>query len=365
VSSVPTRHRPVGADLPRTYPALLRGPDHHWWRPLASLTLAVVVLLAGVVGAGIAAVVVALLTGGTDAVTAVTDWLSSEEFTLDPAGFLTNNLLLAALVPSSMIAVWVAHRWRPRWLGSVRPGLRWGWLVECAGWSVLLTAGLFGLGVVMDGLPEWSPEPQLALFVGIMLLTTPLQAAGEEYAFRGLITQAIGSWFPRGGIAAVVGGLVSATLFALAHGTQSPWLFGDRFAFGAAASYVVWRTGGLEASIALHTVNNLAAIGIALASGTLAESITATDYPPLDASVDIAMMACFAALVTWRAHRLALVRVHDPALQPDRHRHHPLQPPGWGPPPPGWAPPTPSGWDPPPLPGAAPPTWPPPSVNRP
>ena len=81
----------------------------------------------------------------------------------------------------------------------------------------------------------------------IVVLTTPLQAAGEEYGFRGYLLQAFGSLFAT---ARVDGGrvLVSATLFALAHGVQNFPLFFDRFMFGLIAGWLVIRTGGLEAA---------------------------------------------------------------------------------------------------------------------
>jgi len=304
--------------VPRTYPQLLRGPDHRWWRPLASIALAVLTVLGLVIAVAVVAFVAAAVSGGTEGLDTVANRLEEEAFYSTPVGFLVNNLLLAALIPAVMVAVCAAHRWRPRWVLSVRPGLRWGWLLECAGWSLLFVGGLFVAGLLVDGSVDVDPERQLAAFAVVIVLTTPLQAAGEEYGFRGLLTQAIGSWFARPVVAAVVAGVVTATLFALAHGSQSPWLFADRFAFGVVASYLVWRTGGLEAGIALHTVNNFYAIGYSVLTGTLAESLTSTDYPAAAAVVDIVLMLAFAATVRWRARRRGLARRHDPAAQPDR-----------------------------------------------
>ena len=71
-------------------------------------------------------------------------------------------------------------------------------------------------------------------------------------------------------------GAVSATLFALAHGTQDAWLFGDRLAFGLVASWLAWRTGGLEAPIALHVANNLVSLAFTAATGSLEDSLTAS-----------------------------------------------------------------------------------------
>ena len=105
-----------------------------------------------------------------------------------------------------------------------------------------------------------------------MLLLTPLQAAGEEYAFRGYLTQAFGGLF-RNRWVAVVG---PAVLFALAHGAQSAPVFFDRFAFGVVAGVLVIGTGGLVAGIAMHVLNNWLAFGLALAFGDMGSTLNPT-----------------------------------------------------------------------------------------
>lgn len=94
------------------------------------------------------------------------------------------------------------------------------------------------------------------LLVGI-LLTTPLQAAGEEYAMRGLLPRVFGAWISHRGVSLVVGVLVSSVIFMLVHGAADPWLNLLYFSIAVIFSYLTWRTGGLEAAIALHIVNNL------------------------------------------------------------------------------------------------------------
>ena len=76
------------------------------------------------------------------------------------------------------------------------------------------------------------------------------------------------------GIAAGVA--VSSTCFALAHGVQDAWLFGDRFAFALVASWLAWRTGGLEAPVALHVMNNLVSLAFTASTGSLEESLSAS-----------------------------------------------------------------------------------------
>ena len=91
----------------------------------------------------------------------------------------------------------------------------------------------------------------------VVVLTTPLQSAAEEYVFRGYLSQAIAGWIRAPRAAAVLAALITATLFSLAHVPPDFLTFFDRFAFGLAASAVVWLTGGLEGAIVLHAVNNV------------------------------------------------------------------------------------------------------------
>nr|WP_276612465.1 CPBP family intramembrane glutamic endopeptidase [Kineococcus vitellinus] len=131
----------------------------------------------------------------------------------------------------------------------------------------------------------------------VVLLTTPLQAAGEEYVFRGWLSQALGSWFSRPAVGAVVAAVVSAALFGLAHGGQDAWLLTDRVVFGLVASWLVWRTGGLEAAVAVHAVNNVVVLVPAVLTGTLVEASLATSAPPWTVLSGIAALLLVAAVV--------------------------------------------------------------------
>jgi membrane protease YdiL (CAAX protease family) len=46
------------------------------------------------------------------------------------------------------------------------------------------------------------------------------------------------------------------------HFSTDPWLILFYFSLGLLLSYVTWRTGGLEAAVAIHVANNM--IGMAL-----------------------------------------------------------------------------------------------------
>ena len=114
--------------------------------------------------------------------------------------------------------------------------------------------------------------------------------------FRGYLSQAVASWFSRPAVG-TAGAAERVCFFALAHGTQDTWLFGDRLAFGVVASWLAWRTGGLEAPVALHIVNNLVSLAFTAATGSLEDSLTASTLEWQFAVLDVAMMIAFAVVV--------------------------------------------------------------------
>ena len=205
------------------------------------------------------------------------------------------NLGLASLTLVAWLVVRVVHRLRPRWLSSVLPGHavevllrlprprrgRPGRLGACVG-LFLPAATPTSLGGDAQQARPGSCSPRRI----VILLTTPLQALGEEYGFRGYLMQAFGSFThgsprPRRERVAVDRHRRRAArhlgLFALAHGAQNFPLFFDRFAFGLMAGLVVILVGGLEAGIALHILNNLLAFGVAIAFGELDSALTVSE----------------------------------------------------------------------------------------
>lgn len=298
-----------------SYPRLLRTPRWRWWRPTLGLLIAVL----GVVFAAVAVILVALLvsaaTGGSGS--------PADEASLNPEtplGLLANNLLIATMVPAAVVAVAVAHQERVGWLASVTARVRWRLLGRLLVVSVVVVLLFFGLGLLVptsDGLGGGTaPDPGTLLgLLAVILLTTPLQSAAEEVGFRGYLSQAVSSFFARRAAGVAAGAAVSAVAFALAHGTQDGWLFGDRLAFGVVAAWLAWRTGGLEAPVALHVGNNVVSLVFTAATGTLADSLTASTLQWQFAALDVAMIVTFAVVVdrlTRRWHP-ATLRALSPA----------------------------------------------------
>jgi membrane protease YdiL (CAAX protease family) len=274
----------------------MRSRDWAWWRPVLGLLLLSVVYAV----AAMVVVVVSLLTG-VDPDLALLNLV-------DPVVLLITNLSLIVAIPSVWLAWAVAHGMRPGWSSSVLTRLRWRLMPRLV-LLALLTLGLgIGLSVLLGaGLGDriTGPIPDLGWLLLVVLLTTPLQSAAEEYLFRGYLSQAIAGWIraPRAG--AVVAAVVTAALFSMAHAPPDFMIFLDRFAFGLAASAVVWLTGGLEAAIVLHAVNNVI---VFILAGSLGEGVvTETAASAIDAFfvlLSVLVMGAYVAVVARSRHLL-------------------------------------------------------------
>jgi membrane protease YdiL (CAAX protease family) len=238
----------------------------------------------------------------------------------DPLVFTLLNLSLAALIPAAMFTAWAVHRVRPGFVSSVIGRLRWKWLAIFTGVSLLIVIAVF----IVSGfvLPADPADDEPLTFVGwatylpllaAIVLTTPLQAAGEEYAFRGYLSQAIGAWAKTWRWVPV---LITGFLFALAHGSQNPALFTDRFMFGVGLSIATIVTGGLEAAIAMHTVNNVVGMVFASAIGDLDESLTTTGTEWAWVGIDAVQLGLFLAVVVLVRRRGWMQRLTTPGHAP-------------------------------------------------
>jgi membrane protease YdiL (CAAX protease family) len=172
--------------------------------------------------------------------------------------------------------------------------------VTIAGGSALAAAT--GLDTGPDG--GWAGWAPFLVSLGLLLLVVPVQAAAEEYAFRGYLLQAVGAVLRRPWIPI----LVQAVLFAAIHGWGTPWGFADLVVFGALAGYLTVRTGGLEAAVALHVVNNLAAA-----------DVTAAVLPWQMVVIDVPVLVAYTLAVLWLARRRRIAVVSpagpDPAVR--------------------------------------------------
>jgi membrane protease YdiL (CAAX protease family) len=275
----------------------MRSRDWGWWRPLLGLLLLGVVYM-------VAATVVVLLTVATGV---GTDF--AQQDLADPVTLLVTNLSLIVAVPVVWLA-WVAvHGMSRGWSSSVLARLRWRLVPP----YTLMAVGTLGLGIgvaillgfLLGDEQATGPVPSFGWLLVVVVLTTPLQSAAEEYLFRGYLSQCIAGWVRSRVAGAVLAGVLTAALFSAAHVPGDVPTFLDRFAFGLAASAAVWLTGGLEASIVLHAVNNVLVFVLA---GALGDGVATQDVPDgtglLLLLVSVLSVAAYVVVVRRSRHRL-------------------------------------------------------------
>jgi uncharacterized protein len=288
-----------------SYPQILRTQGYVWWRSVIGVIfgLSLFVLVTMVVRQAIVMVGWATTAGDQPF-----DDYFAKAFAFElPIGMLAVNLGLATLIPIAWALMAMVHQMRPRWLSSVQPRIRWRYLFGCLVIAAVVFSAVMLLSTTVG--EELSIQPQSGFwgFLVVIVLTSPIQAAAEEVFFRGYLLQALGSlvakpWF---------GIVASSLVFALFHGigTQNVPMFVDRLAFGLLAGLLVWRTGGLEAGIAAHVINNVFAYLIAGLTTSVAALKAITGIGWDHAAFNVGGFAIFAVLA-YVLSRLIKLRTH-------------------------------------------------------
>ena len=267
---------PAQVEVPTPYHRLFRtAPGYAWWRPLVAAVLFGVFAVVGLIVVSIVWIVLAFVTGEVTTDDVLSPGFQDQllESATDVANPLSLFLLLGSLaillplVPLAMLCVGL----RPVGLRhSVTFRLRWGWMLRCAVPALVITVVSTVLPIVVGLAAGETFEPvavdpgTFALLAVMIVLLTPFQAAAEEYIFRGLIMQTIGAWVRWVPLAIIV----STVLFTIGHTQYELWGALSVAVMGVGFAIVTWRTGGLEAAIVLHVINNVIAL-LLLASGVL------------------------------------------------------------------------------------------------
>jgi len=283
-----------------SYPQILRGESYAWWRSVLGVVvgLSLFSLITSVVSPALVTVFWATTAGGQSYLDYYTRAFAFEL----PIGMLSVNLGFAALIPVVWGLMAAIHHMQPRWLSSVQPRIRWGYLFACLAIAAVVLNGVMLLSTTVGEPLSIRPQEGFWPFLAVIVLTSPIQAAAEEILFRGYLLQALGSLVSRPWFGVVVSSLV----FALLHGvpgytgdlfpTQNLPLFVDRLGFALLAGLLVWRTGGLEAGIAAHVINNVFAYIYAGLTTSVATIKLLKGITWVDAAFDVGGFALFAVL---------------------------------------------------------------------
>ncbi|GAA5032792.1 CPBP family intramembrane glutamic endopeptidase [Microbacterium fluvii] len=237
-----------------------------WWTPLVTGAVGIAFYFAFLVMIVVAAVVAMLL--NPDVAQWVLQMTDSLEFDFaDPAMLAVMLGSIVLMLPAYVLASLLINGRRLGLISSVVGRLRWRWMLLCAGVALLVFVVSTAVSLLIPADPSAGgavlmPEdnPQLWWSLAVLIVLVPLQATAEEYVFRGYLQQAIGRWLRHPAFAI----LLPVPFFVLGHAYD---LLGQTSVavFAIVAGWLTWRTGGLEAGIALHVVNNLLAFLLSLA----------------------------------------------------------------------------------------------------
>jgi len=229
---------------------------------------------------------------------------------ITPASLLSYNLQIAAIAPVSGLIQRAVFGVEPRYLTSVTGRFRWRWAAQVAAgfapvWTAYVTVDrlLRPAGDARAGGARRLDATALAL-AAVVLTTTPLQAAGEEYAFRGLIQRSTGSWLARGDAAFAASTLLTAVPFALIHLAKDPWVAAYHLLSGVAFSTMTRSSGGLEAAVVVHAVGNTALL-LPVVTTARADALLDPASGPTGRALlaPMAIMVATALAVRWAARR--------------------------------------------------------------
>lgn len=325
----PVEPRAVAAPAGEPYHRLARNVKHRWWRPLVGTGFLLAVAFFASAGVLVVWYVVHTLIAGDFA-----EPQGNDIFPSAIENLALTLVMLGILTPLVLLTVWLVQR-RPPWsVASVLNRLRWRWLLLCClpGLGYLLLS--YGLGLAVEAIfptadpvtpdsGDWVGFARFILPAVLIFLLVPFQSAAEEFVFRGWLVQAIGSYSLAGsGGNAVVRGLrvalrspwpalvVSSALFVSAHG-YTGWAMADIFLFAMMIGWLTIRSGGLEAAIALHVLNNLLAFTLPAATGQLDGWDDQGGAPWTLLAVDIPCLAFYAATVLWLAKRRRIAHLSE------------------------------------------------------
>ncbi|MBO1902753.1 CPBP family intramembrane metalloprotease [Leucobacter weissii] len=276
---------------PLEFHQALRGvARYRWWRPLLGLVLGVVYYFTLSLAFTIPFMPY-LFSSGAVSLTSTDIDSSAIIDTQEPILLLLGLGSVALMIPSVILAM-LSIGLRPTgrvWSVALRIRWRWIWRTLLPAIVTLIVMNAVGIALefafgsdtaeaISGDTPEIDTRAALWSLL-IVLLLVPLQATGEEVVFRGAFMQAIGGWLGavRGSSAFAVflrgpwlPILIPSVAFGFSH-IYDIWGWLAVVAMAVAMGWLTWRTGGLEAAITLHVMNNLVAFAY-LASGISGET---------------------------------------------------------------------------------------------
>lgn len=188
------------------------------------------------------------------------------------AGQIYSDLGIIVLIPSLYLAARIVKD-RPF---SSYVSSRGGWNYKLYFKALIIPFIIFMIsGIIEAAMGGFQGTYHFSVvFLLICLILVPLQCIAEEYLYRGLIMQTLGSWsnIP------VLAIIIQSVIFAVSHGYNSLGNF-EIFFGGLMFGFLAWKSNGIEVSSALHTAMNMSiALLVMFGLQSSATNITLFDF---------------------------------------------------------------------------------------
>ena len=218
--------------------------NYKWHKPLVTIILSAVIffILTFVLGA-----IFQLAFGDISA--GLSDSYESLN-TLGPAS-LFSYLILVITIPAIYLASKIVKDRPFSSYASSLGGWRWKLYFKCMAVPLVIYV-LFNIASSLTDSSTINIQQISPLMFIAFAITIPLQCIAEEYLFRGLIMQSFGSWFN----IPILAIIIQALAFGATHSYNSIGVV-TIILGGVVYGLLAWKTNGIEASSALHTINNL------------------------------------------------------------------------------------------------------------
>lgn len=222
--------------------------SYRWFRPIVTALLAAVFFI--VISNVMTLITSMIVPGGREAYEQLkTGYDGFDAYSL--AGAIMSLGSIACMLLALFLATLVLRDRPLSSYSSARGGWRFSVFFKC--FAICLVVSALPVAIItIIGAGDKTPTKFTILGFILCTILGPLQCIAEEYIFRGLLFQAVGSWTKN----VVIAIIISMVLFM----SQHPYnIYGvlEVGAMGALMCIAVVITKGLEASSAIHITNNM------------------------------------------------------------------------------------------------------------
>ena len=255
--------------FPRTF------EKYKWYKPLLVIILGAIlylvfqVILLVVFGAIYGEnIIEGVLTGGY------------ESLNTSDASVYFSYLSIAVFIPAIYIASKIVRDRPFSSYSSSRGGWNWKLYFKCLLIPFVIYVVYTVISFFIGGNKPGSDSHVSVITMVLSLILIPFQCIAEEYVFRGVLMQTFGAWFK----IPILAIIIQAVIFALGHSYNSIGVITIGIS-GVAYGLLAWRSNGLEASSAIHSINNLMSFFVvALGLGSGSSTVSLEDF-----AIDIAV----------------------------------------------------------------------------